>query len=336
MDTPNIIFLEMDNIRYDHLSFSGYKKNITPNIDKFAQQNVFFTNAFSTSSWTLPSLTSQFTGKFPSFHKMMINAPFLKNMNNNRLESITLSQILSKFGYKTYIFGYLDLLRNIYKKGFIDYINFTQKQLDINLIKKINFDPLYFWSILRRIIYGFDKHAYYINKYVKKLIKNLIKNKSPFFIYINYANAHSPWHAPYKFRKKFEIKSKKNKNLKNLLGNTSITRDIKEKFVKLPWAYSKLFLYLINKLKLTKSDFKILISQYDAEIAYLDYIIGDLLNFLKKQIFYDNLLLIITSDHGESFGEHNLLSHGFHLYDHLIHIPLIIKFPWKIKRKINN
>ncbi len=64
---------------------------------------------------------------------------------------------------------------------------------------------------------------------------------------------------------------------------------------------------------------------YDGEVAYVDSLIGDLIRHLKRHRFYDRTLLVFTSDHGESLGEHGESSHGMFLYDATVRIPLIIK-----------
>lgn len=69
------------------------------------------------------------------------------------------------------------------------------------------------------------------------------------------------------------------------------------------------------------------IDRYDSEIAYTDHYVGRVISILNKLNLYDSTLLIITSDHGESFGEHSEKSHGFFIYYSTLHIPMIIKLP---------
>ncbi len=64
---------------------------------------------------------------------------------------------------------------------------------------------------------------------------------------------------------------------------------------------------------------------YDGEIAYADYALGPLMDFLKAHGSYDRTLVIATSDHGESFGEHGEFTHGYYIYDTTLLVPLIIK-----------
>jgi len=69
------------------------------------------------------------------------------------------------------------------------------------------------------------------------------------------------------------------------------------------------------------------IDEYDGGVKYVDDYIGRLLRELERQGGAENTIVIITSDHGESLGEHGMNYHGISLYWNLIHVPLIISYP---------
>ena len=69
---------------------------------------------------------------------------------------------------------------------------------------------------------------------------------------------------------------------------------------------------------------------YDGAVNYVDVQIADLLAQLRSRDLLDNTLVVITSDHGESFYEHGFMNHGNSLYRELIHVPLIFIQPGKI------
>jgi len=66
---------------------------------------------------------------------------------------------------------------------------------------------------------------------------------------------------------------------------------------------------------------------YNGSIAYLDATVGKLLEYLRAQGLYDNTLIAVAADHGESLGEHGELTHSIFLYDATIHVPLLLKLP---------
>jgi arylsulfatase A-like enzyme/Flp pilus assembly protein TadD len=64
---------------------------------------------------------------------------------------------------------------------------------------------------------------------------------------------------------------------------------------------------------------------YNGGIAYVDATVGKLLDYLRKQGLYDNTLIAVAADHGESLGDHGELTHSIFLYDATIHVPLLLK-----------
>lgn len=138
----------------------------------------------------------------------------------------------------------------------------------------------------------------------KKVINYLKKNenKKPFFVFYHTYDIHSPYNPPAPYDKAFgEFKS-----------NINPTNDALLKYAHTAWR------------DLKKEDFHFLKARYDGSIKYVD---DNLLKFFKtldKIGFFENYLLILTSDHGEEFGEHGGLLHRDFLYEELIHIPLII------------
>ncbi len=72
------------------------------------------------------------------------------------------------------------------------------------------------------------------------------------------------------------------------------------------------------------------IRRYDSEIGYVDYHLHSLFRALDKTGLRDSTLVILTADHGESLGEHDYVGHGSHLYDPILRVPLIMRYPGRI------
>jgi arylsulfatase A-like enzyme/Flp pilus assembly protein TadD len=66
---------------------------------------------------------------------------------------------------------------------------------------------------------------------------------------------------------------------------------------------------------------------YSGEVAYVDFVLGKLLNYMEEKNLFDNTLVVFTGDHGESLGDHGEMTHGFFAYNTTIWIPLIISIP---------
>jgi arylsulfatase A-like enzyme/Flp pilus assembly protein TadD len=74
---------------------------------------------------------------------------------------------------------------------------------------------------------------------------------------------------------------------------------------------------------------------YDGEIAFADAQVGRLFDYLKQQHRYENSIVVLASDHGESLGEHGEKTHGFFIYNATLHVALMIRIPGDAPRVLN-
>jgi len=89
-------------------------------------------------------------------------------------------------------------------------------------------------------------------------------------------------------------------------------------------------LYYLDKYRLTEPELAVMRELYSDELKFLDAQIGGLADFLTRTGFLDSTVLVVTSDHGENFGDHGMIEHQLCLYNTLLHVPLIIRFPPKV------
>lgn len=127
----------------------------------------------------------------------------------------------------------------------------------------------------------------------------------PFFLFLNYMDTHRPYHSterPGLFD--FPVGEDSGQILGRLM-EPILTRDGGDH----------------------SADLTQLRAQYDTSVANLDELLGDLFALLKSRGEYDDTLILITSDHGEYFGEHDLLEHSKDVYQEALHVPLLVKAP---------
>jgi arylsulfatase A-like enzyme len=74
---------------------------------------------------------------------------------------------------------------------------------------------------------------------------------------------------------------------------------------------------------------------YDGEVAFVDHHLGRLLDFVNASAFGQSTAILLTSDHGEAFGEHGLLRHGHEVWEELVHVPLLVYVPGASPRRVN-
>jgi arylsulfatase A-like enzyme len=66
---------------------------------------------------------------------------------------------------------------------------------------------------------------------------------------------------------------------------------------------------------------------YDGEVAFVDHHVGRVLAALRQSPLWANTVILVTSDHGEAFGEHGMIRHGFELWEELVRVPLLVRVP---------
>jgi len=301
-EKPNILWIVMDTVRADHLSCYGYNRNTTPNIDRIASEGILFENAISAGPWTLPSHASMFTGMFPSKHGTDAEHQFLEDCFS------TIAEVLRSNGYTT--FGYsnnsvVNRWRNL-DQGFDTFI-----QRHVGAIK--GGSNLADWlkvSVTRRELQNSfleDDGARETNDVVKGWIAGSQQIEPPFFVFINYMEAHQTYHPPQDYATPYLPNGVNYANALKVSQNTQR--------------------YNMGLLELSDEDLESLLALYDGEISYLDFRLGQLFDYLRETGIMDDTLLIITADHGENFGEHGLRGHQLSIHDTLLHVPLVIRYP---------
>ena len=309
---PDIILIMIDDLRADHTTLYGYKRDTTPNIGRLAKEATLYNHSVSSEATDLSATASIFTGMYASSHGAHFSesAPHLmKPLSNKRT---TLAEVLSEKGYITMAsvsnFVYLSHYFHM-DQGF----QYFDNRLPSLFFRKSQ--PFYLRDLIRhymaRIFLTHDYHHVYrraeeINSAVFQLLDRVKGVTSPFFLFINYMDAHRPLIPPAPFDTMYPGKSK----AVDTIQYNSASREI-----------------MNFRRDITPEERNHLISQYDGGINYIDFHIGKLISRLKELGLYDNTLIIITSDHGEAFGERNLMEHGVSVYQDQIYVPLIIKYP---------
>jgi arylsulfatase A-like enzyme len=143
---------------------------------------------------------------------------------------------------------------------------------------------------------------------VRDAVASLSGLKEPFFLFLHTYEVHHPYRP-----------------------RPDAVRDLEQGCVsRLPADVEVKFLEGANNGRpvLSAADRQHIVNAYDGEIRSMDDGFGSLLAALRKRGLYDRSLVVLTSDHGEEFGEHGRMGwHGHTLYDELLRVPLMIKLP---------
>jgi arylsulfatase A-like enzyme len=295
---PNVLFMVLDAVRADHLSCYGYQGKTTPNIDRISREGALFVNAFSAAPWTVPSHASMFTGLYPSQHQADWGHVYLDR------SFPTLAERLRDIGYQTVGFSENVFVGHNFglARGFDEFHEAWRRPLVVRAIAKI----------ATRVL-GYKERLEYAERSVgifERWLSNNNHREKPFLAFLNLMAAHLPRYPRPAFGSGDWPKES--------LARIEPVNLIPER-------------YYLPGYKLNQQELAIMVDIYDSEISYLDSQIGDLISFLAKAGILDETILVLTSDHGENFGEHGLIEHQFCLYDTLLHVPLILRYPALLK-----
>ncbi len=321
-ESPNVLLIVLDTVRADHLSLYGYERTTTPNLERLAKRGIRFDQARAAAPWTLASHASLFTGRWP--HELSV-----KWMFPLRGEFSTLAEYLGSLGYATA--GFVG--NRIYcaydsglDRGFTHYEDYdldtlsafrTARLIDLSLKMLVQFGPALGQVLpigpslprqgldLLQLSVGQRKDAQVINHEFLNWLSRRREPRRPFFAFLNYVDTH----APYVLRPGAEHR----------FGSAPAT-EADLLFLVDGWLR-------IDRLRLPPQLRALGRDSYDNCLAYLDEWLGHLFDELQHRGVLDQTVIIITADHGEGLGEHDLFDHGESLYRTEIRVPLVIVLP---------
>lgn len=291
----NVLLIILDTVRAASLSLYGNPRNTSPNLVETARQAVVFRNAFSTAPWTLPSHASMFTGRRPDEFEADWRSPLGE-------EPITLAAVLREHGYRTGGFAantFYASRESGLARGFVHYEAYPIWSSDHFLSASSIARVLLGRHDFRRF-FGIDEEPG--RRTAPTVIASFLEwqdrdHDQPFFGFINLFDAHAPYLPPAPYD--------------TLFGPRLIGRDPSMR----------------EGRSFTTRELRAEIDAYEGAIAYLDHHIGMLMEELDARGVLENTLVVVTSDHGEEFGEHDVFTHGNSLYRHVLHVPLLMRFP---------
>ncbi|HEX7344544.1 MAG TPA: sulfatase, partial [bacterium] len=302
-DVPHVLLLILDTVRSDHLSCYGYPFATSPNLDQLAQEGLLCRNAYSASNWTPPGHISIFTGKYPAQHG-----------NDGKVympdDLVSMTEILNGQGY------YCIAMYNNPTAG--RGMNLTQGfDLDLGVFSYSWLLPAPFrvwYKLVRR-----DSGSRATFLAAERIFNWIEKHGGHLFMYVNITEAHAPYriHEPY---------------FSQFASHRKIMDPARVRYLR-----TTLDLVLEDSscfAGLSNDDFAYLRAAYDSEIAYADDNLGRFSRAMRNSGVLDRTLLIVTADHGEFLGEHWTLGHPELLFNPVLQVPLILRYPKQIAPRI--
>lgn len=286
---PNVLLLVLDCVRGDLMQATGYARGITPFLDSLALRSAHFANAFSTAPWTLPSHGSMFTGEYPG----RLNATLRIPLDDTHP---TIGEHFSGRGYYTY-----GLTGNLHytswesglARGFAEWHDYERSMRQVLRSSEIGQIQMILEIIdassWRDVVAAIRRHAIYVHP----------KPEAPVPVAGEMTDTFLAWHAQRPDRPFLAFIN----------------------YYDAHFPYAPPAPYRRRFGDTTARDL------YDGEVAYIDDELRRLFGELRQRGALENTYVVITSDHGELFGEQGRTTHGNSLFTPVLHVPLIVAGP---------
>jgi arylsulfatase A-like enzyme len=319
-DRLNVALIVLDAVRADHVSCYGYGRPTTPHLDQFAEGATRYARVVAPGVWTFPSMASMFTGTYPSQHRL--------NRANRQVpqELSLLAERLHDQGWQTGGFSANPYVGRTYgfDRGydqFREYWGPSAGGSNSRLGGVVNGAYQWLWprvkGTLKRSQTLTRAYQHYLHRKVEgggkgaaALVTDAIEwvqqargddRGRPWFLYAHLMEAHGPLAPPAEHATRFlDAESYRQARMLN----------------------QDAMAYMAGANPLTPQEMQLLVGLYDASISYVDEQLGRLLDALGGD---EDTVVMITADHGNSFGEHGILDHFFSVHQSLAAVPLVIR-----------
>jgi len=296
---PNILLISVDTLRADRINAYGYEHPLlTPHLDALANDGILFESFISASPWTTPAHMSLLTSLDPSAHGL--NRAFgdlVKGEETGRFvrladDHTTLAEVLRASGYRT----------GAFTGG-------------ITVEPEYGFDQ------------GFDHFETSMyklrNENVAGVLDWIAEQPEPWFVFLHTFEVHAPYLHTDLLPDAFgDFARRYRKKVAGLETEEALSLSARN--------HQGFWLNLwLTKEGMMQRDFTE--SLYLAGVRSMDRWIGKIVSDLRARGLYDDTLIVVTSDHGDEFGEHDAAAiydaHGHSTFDEILRVPLILKLP---------
>jgi arylsulfatase len=319
--SPNLLLIMCDELRFDALGCYGNPLVQTPNIDRLAEEGVLLEHYFSQSPVCQPSRATLATGRYPHVHGVRWNWYDLDP------REITLQAVLSAAGYETWAVGKMHFepvqeLHGFQHRVFVEGKLFTGDDEYRQHLARAGKREAYHRHAKRwdnDEDFGAAPFPLpdddYIDTYIGRSAVRVLRDVAePFFVWLSFVNPHFPFDPPKPFDEMYDPQSIV---LPEDFNFNQTSRIPEQRVASASRPFHRLTEPLLRKI----------IAYYYGTISLVDREIGHALAALEQRGLLDETVIVFASDHGDLLGHRRMLWKGRMLYDHLLRVPMIVRYP---------
>jgi arylsulfatase A-like enzyme len=316
---PNILLVVLDALRRDAVEPYGAPAGATPAIAQLAARGAALPNAYATGSWTLPSHASMFTGLLPrrlGLGQAPGGTPQSAVAALEQVGDRVLANVLARAGYATK--GWSTNMwvspHSGFDLGFEEFAYVPSQRIERSeALLGAGRRARLAWA-LDGLRSRFDDGAASVGHALRASIEAW--SGLPTMWFVNLCECHSPYLPP----RPWDDLSASDRVRAALEAQRHLN-------------FESICLFAAGRWEIPPDALARMRHLYARAAAYMDSWLAGVLEALDDRGILDQTLVIVTSDHGESFGEAGLIAHGFSLDQRLIHVPFVLAGPGSIERE---
>ncbi len=305
----NVVFILVDDHRYDAMSFLGHQFAQTPHLDAMARNGVFLQNAFVTTSLCSPSRASILTGLYTFRHRVI---------DNNRLVpegTLFFPQYLQKAGYATGFVGkwHMGGAHDNPRPGFDYWVSFRGQG------HYYPPNPDYTLNVNGRRVKQDGYITHVLTRYALEFLEAQRGKDRPFFLYLSHKAVHANFTPEPKYAGRFaKLPFQRPPGFEKVMGNdANLPRwrlDQRNSWHGVDFPYH------------SDLDIEQYYKRYCETLCSVDDSVGAVMQKLKDLGVHDSTLVIYMGDNGFMFGEHGLIDKRV-AYETSIRVPMLMQCP---------
>ncbi len=305
-----ILYIDIDSLRADHLGCYGYKRNTSPNIDKIAEQGIRFDNCFASDTPCLPSRSSFFSGRF-GIHSGVVTH------GGTNADPYVLGPVRNFCANKEYL-HFPKILADSAKLHTVSVSSFATRHA-----------AWWYYQGFKEM-YDSGKGGNDTVGDVLPLIEDWLERKGDsddWFMHAHFWDPHTNYRTPKEYGNPFENEP---------LSDDWVSEELLEKQKDGTHHDPNVMKRYCGKEdgEIDLKDYKKFVDGYDTSIKYVDDAIGKIFAILKEKGVLDETIVIISTDHGENFGEENIYGdHTMASYS-VSRIPFVMHWPGLTDKKV--
>jgi arylsulfatase A-like enzyme len=292
-----VLLISVDMLRADHLGSYGYGRETSPHMDRLAREGALFEECISSAPWTLPTHAALFTGLPDSVHGCTDSDRALAP------GFTTLAERFRSGGYATAGFFSGPYLHPAFglDQGFDTYVNCT------SYARALDEAPVEDWAMDREVMHS--SHRDVTSPAVAEEVSDWLaradaaEGDDPFFMFVHLWDVHFDFLPPAAYAERFAGEYEGTVSGEDFFFDPTI------------------------RAGMPAADLQHLLDLYDGEISWTDHHIGLILNALEERGLLDSTVIALTADHGTEFFEHGGKAHRMTLFEEVLRVPLILRYP---------